>query len=200
MPNYITTEALRQHIGYRPEFVEDDVQVAAAVDAAEALIEDYCGRRFVPDDSSTSRIYVLTYATPSVPIYDVSNPDAATVETSSDRSTWTAYTGDYYFNSDGASFGAVDTAWPATTLEFIDTYSPARFIKVTALHGWAAVPEAVEFATKLIAAQLLARRHSPNGIEAYGDFGVIRASRYVDGHAEQLLRPYRRPASFAGIA
>ena len=200
MANYTTTEALRQHIGYRPEFVEDDVQVAAALDAAEALIEDYTGRKFVADGVATERIYAPSYVTASVPIYDVSDPDAATVETSSDRSTWSAFSGDYYFGSDGASFGAVDTGWPATSLEFIDTYSPAMFIKVTAKHGWAAVPEAVEFATKLIAAQLLARRHSPNGIEAYGEFGVVRASRYLDGHAEQLLRPYRRPASFAGIA
>ena len=200
MPNYTTTDALRQHLGYRPEFVEDDVQVAAALDAAEAMVDDYCGRKFVADGSSTARVYVIPYATMSVPVFDVSNPDAATVEKSSDRSTWSTVTESYYFNSDSAGFGAVDTGWPATSLEFVSVNAPTRFLRVTALHGWAAVPEAVEFATKLIAAQLLARRHSPSGIEAFGDFGAVRASRYIDGHAEQLLRPYRAAASFAGIA
>ena len=199
MPNYTTVEALRRHIGYRPEFVEDDEQLTAALDAAEAVIDDHCGRKFVADDSSTTRIYVLTYVTASVPIYDVSNPDAATVETSSDRATWTAYSGDYYFGSDGTSFGAVDTGWPATSLEFIDDYSPARFLRVTALHGWAAVPEPVEFATKLVAAHLLTRRHSPAGIEGAGDFGAVRVSRYLDPHATLLLKPYRRAVAFAGI-
>jgi hypothetical protein len=32
------------------------------------------------------------------------------------------------------------------------------------------------------------------------DFGAVRASRYIDGHAELLLRPYRLASAFLGVA
>lgn len=197
MASYTTAEAVRQHVGYRPEFVDDDIQVTAALTAAEALIEDYCGRVFTVDATATTRIYRAGAA--RFTIDDVSDTSTATVEHGSDRETWTTTTTDYHFNDDESLAGAPQGDWPATAIEFHDG-PPDIWVRISAKHGWAAVPDAVAHATKLVAAQLLARRHSPNGIEAYGEFGPIRASRYMDGHAELLLRPYRRAEAFAGIA
>ena len=54
---------------------------------------------------------------------------------------------------------------------------------------------------QMIAGQLLARRHSPNGIEFFAEYGAMRVSRYMDGTAQMLLASYRKVgASFAGIA
>lgn len=195
MGDLITKEQLRRHLGYRPEFVEDDEQLDVAVTAAEAAVHDYCGRVFTVDSSDTTRIYPGSYM---VPCDDVSAPGSATVEVSGDRETWTAYADTYWWDADGPRRGAVQDGWPATCLYFETT--PDYWVRITALHGWAAVPEAVTQATKLVAAQLLSRRHSPNGIEGFGEYGAVRASRYLDSHAQLLLRRYRKANQFAGIA
>lgn len=196
MGNYVTRDELRAHIDYRQEYVEDNTQIDAAIGAAEAVVENYCGRVFYPDASPTVRIYE---AAEVGVIDDVADTGTATVEWSSDRSTWSSYTGDFYWNNDGAGFGADGTAWPATGLVYL-AGSPGGWLRITATHGWTTAPAPVVHSTKLVAAQLLARRNSPNGIEAYGDFGIVRASRYLDGHAELELRPYRRVDAFLGIA
>jgi hypothetical protein len=191
MGDYVTRDQVRRHLGYRPEFVEDDEQIEAAIAAAEALIVDYCGRPFTVDASATERVYEASGFS-TLTVVDVSDTATAVVETSSDRLTWTVEDSDgYYF--DGA------TGWPATKLcRLADVWS--GWVKVTAEHGWLAPPEAVVAATKLVVSQLLSRRHSPNGIEAMADFGAVRASRYIDGHAELLLRPYRLTSAFLGVA
>lgn len=186
---YVTTSELRAHLGYRPEFVEDDVQIGLAADTASALLDDYCGRTFTVDTVATSRIYT---AGRTVTITDVSNTATAVVAVSSDRLTWTTLDADsYYF--DGS------TGWPATTWQDLTNY-PVGWLRVTALHGWTSVPDVVVTSTKLVASTLLSRRHSPNGVEASWETGAMRASRYLDGSAELLLRPYRRTDSFLGVA
>lgn len=188
---YITTNELRAHLGYRPEFVEDDVQIAAAIAAAEAMLDDYCGRTFSVDTVATARTYEL--CTLPLTVEDVSTTTGVVVAHSTDRLTFTTLDATTYF------FEPTKTGWPATTWQAL-TSPGAGWLRVTALHGWTAVPEPVTAATKLVAAQLLARRHSPNGIEMSWEGGAIRASRYLDGHAELMLRPYRRVEAFAGIA
>lgn len=198
MGNYITRDQLRSHIGYRPEFNEDDAELDNAITAAEALVENWCGRVFTQEQAATNRIYRADW---EINVDDVSDTSGATVSTSSDRTTWTTYSGDYHWSNDGPVMGAADgTGWPGTRLTFTGTTSPDVWVRVNAQHGWAAVPAAVTHATKLVAAQLLTRRHSPSGIEGTGEFGAIRVSRYLDPHAELELRPYRRAKAFAGIA
>jgi len=196
MGDYCTKEQLRQHLGFRPEFVEDDAQLTAAIVAAEAAIEDYCGRAFTLDAANSDRIYEGAAA---IAVDDIADPSAATVYTSGDRVTWTATSAIYFWDTDGSVAGSVGAGAPATVLTFRDG-APATYIKVTAAHGWSAVPAPLTAATKLVAAQLLSRRHSPNGIEAFGDFGSVRVSRYMDSQATLLLKPYRRASSFVGVA
>lgn len=194
---YITTSELRAHLGYRPEFVEDDAQIGYAIDAASQMIDDYCGRTFTLDTAAEAHTYNLV----SSPLFvdDVSDTTTATVEWSSDRLTWQTLDADtYYWNHEHTGHAGgdrVNTIWHALTF-------PGRgWLRVTAVHGWSEVPDVVVAATKLVAAQLLSRRHSPNGIEvSFEGGGAIRASRYLDGHAELMLRPYRRVDAFAGIA
>ncbi len=187
---YITTAELRAHLGYRPEFVEDDAQIVAAVAAAEAMLDDYCGRTFTVDVADSARIYELS--TLPLTVEDVSTTSGVIVAHSTDRLTWATLDADTYF------FEPTKTGWPSTAWQSLQALG-AGWLRITALHGWTDVPEVVTAATKLIAAQLLARRHSPNGIEMSWEGGAIRASRYLDGHAELMLRPYRRVEAFAGI-
>lgn len=192
MGDYVTRDEIRRHLGYRPEFVEDDAQIDAAITAAEAVIVDYCGRSFVVPTAASERIYEAR-SVPTLTVVDVADTSTAVVESSSDRSTWTVVdTADYYF--DGAA------GWPAVRLCRISGVWSPGWVRVTAEHGWMTVPDAVTAATKLVVAQLLSRRHSPNGVEYAGEMGVMRASRYLDGHAELMLRPYRVASSFLGVA
>lgn len=193
MGDYVTRDEIRRHLGYRPEFVEDDAQIDAAITAAEAVIVDYCGRSFVAPSAATERIYEAP-GLRSLDVVDVADTSTAVVETSSDRATWTVEdAADYYFE------GRV--GWPATSLWCVrGVWWPTGWVRVTAEHGWLTVPDVVTAATKLVVAQLLSRRHSPNGIEFAGEMGVMRASRYLDGHAELMLRPYRVVSAFLGVA
>lgn len=188
---YITTAELRAHLGYRPEFVEDDVQIAAAIASAEAAVDNWCGRTFTVDTVATARTYEL--CTLPLTVEDVSTTTGVVVAHSTDRITFTTLDAATYF------FEPTKSGWPATTWQVLSSPG-AGWIKVTALHGWTAVPEVVDMSVKLVAAQLLSRRHSPNGIEGIGEFGVARASQYLDSTAKLLLAPYRRVEAFAGIA
>lgn len=192
MGDYVTKDEMRAHLNMQPSYVEDDAQVEEAIAAAESMVNDHTGRKFTAQASS-ARIFPIgiPYV---VDIDDVQDPDEAiTVEYSTDYSSWATLSSSSYV------LEAPDPDWPATRLVF--TSWPGRgWLRVTATWGWAAVPESVQQASKLIAAMLLSRRNSPNGIEAYGDFGIVRASRYVDGHAELLLKRYIRAADKAGIA
>lgn len=189
---YVTRAQLRAHLGYRPEFVEDDAQMDVAISAAEAMVDDYCGRTFVAPTSSDARIYEPS-GLRTMTIDDVSDTATAVVETSSDRSTWTVEDpADYYWD--------VPTGFPAVALCRISDVWPAGWVRVTAEHGWSAVPEPVTAASKLVASQLLSRRHSPNGIEVGGEFGAVRSSRFLDSTAQLLLAPYRRVGAYLGVA
>lgn len=184
---YITRTELRAHLGYRPEFVEDDAQIEAAVTAASALIDDWCGRTFAAPTGSDARVYASRRAR-SLAVDDVAEPTTALVETSADRVAWEAVDADGWF-LDG-------TAGHPSTLLCRVSGTWTAWVRVTAEHGWARVPEPVIAATKLVASQLLSRRHSPNGIEVGGEFGAVRSSQFLDATAQLLLTPYRRPFAF----
>jgi hypothetical protein len=73
-------------------------------------------------------------------------------------------------------------------------------IQVTGTWGWAAVPEAVAEATRLMTNRLLKRRQSPEGILNSDDFGTIRVSPREDPDAVRLLTPYRTNRRVGGWA
>ena len=188
---YLTVGELRSHLGVRPEFVEDDAQLAVAIGAADAAINDYCGRTFEVDSTPTVRIYPAPTGT-VLHVSDVSDPDGTViVETSTDRVTWTVWAGTWFMGTEFPD-------WPGVRLHFLDSM-PSGWVRITALHGWATVPDPVGFAARLISSQLAARKQSPNGIEGFAEFGAVRASRYLDAHALQLLAIYRKADAFMGV-
>jgi hypothetical protein len=62
---------------------------------------------------------------------------------------------------------------------------------VTAQWGWAAVPESVVLATKIVAAFLFNLKNSPLGVASFADNGLIRVRDVPQ--AAILLANYQRP-------
>ena len=82
--------------------------------------------------------------------------------------------GDYTFPSLNAGFGS------------------EALVRVTGVFGWPSVPKAIETATIIQSMRLFKRYDAPLGVAGFGDFGVVRVSRFLDPDVEQLVMPYRK--------
>lgn len=182
----------------------DDVQITAALGAAEALIDGYCGRSFgTAGTAATTRVYAATDN------YVLTIDDATTitlVETDPDfDGTWTEQwaTTDWQAEPLNGRDGALSV--PYYRLRAIGNYwfpdVPRAAVRVTAKWGWAAVPSAVEQATIQTAVRLFKRLDTPLGFGGGPDTGLLYVSRQIDGDVAQLLQPYRMGGyAFGGVA
>lgn len=73
-------------------------------------------------------------------------------------------------------------------------------VRVTGTFGWPAIPDAVVQATLLLAARLIKRRGSPEGVAGFDEFGTIRISSRDDPDAVRYLTPYRTMRRAGGWA
>jgi hypothetical protein len=69
---------------------------------------------------------------------------------------------------------------------------------VTAKWGWAAVPDDVEQACRILVARFFKVREAPLGVAGFGDLGLIRVRD--DPTALGLLQPYPRLGSRLMVA
>ena len=79
---------------------------------------------------------------------------------------------------------------------FSANFGEQALVKVTTVFGWPAVPKAIEQATILQAARHFKRYDSPLGVAGFGDFGVVRVSRFLDADVQMLVEPYQRMRIF----
>jgi hypothetical protein len=192
---YITLDELRDWIRLSDNVTTKDLVLEALIPVASELVDTYCGRTFTAtaaDATAEARIFQ------SDRVDDFSTLDGLVVETSRDRSTWTARTvdTDFWVGPDPIS-GFTDAYWQINPLPYACWERPFR--RVTAKWGWPAVPDAVKTATKLHAHWLSRRSSDPYGIAAIGDL-PSRVSQTGDPDARRLLAPYRRMDRTAGIA
>lgn len=196
-PNYTTPDALADYV--RIGDAADDVQLALAIAAASRAIDRLCGRQFGKLSAAAPRYYGARWDVRRglwrVPIDDlmtatglVVDYDAAADESYS--SPITAYTlGPRNAAADGRP-------WVDLTVKATSAAQPAGLVgevRITALWGWTAIPEAIEQACLLQASRLFARRNSPYGIAGSADQGSeLRLLAKVDPDVQVALRPYRR--------
>lgn len=185
----LTVDDLRSYLQIGSHTGNDDnAHLRRALDAAVATVADYTGRTFTaPGDTGSARYFqARTY-----PIYvDDFVEDPSQVQKSADRTTWTTVSTSLWWTGPDN----------LETRNVISGIVGGPYWKVTA--KWGVGPSMlarVELPTLMKAAQIYKRRDSVNGVEGFGEFGVVRITRSADPHIAELLDPLRR-MDRAGIA
>jgi len=201
-PDYATTEELAAYVSIPDD--ADDVQLAGAIAAASRAIDQATGRQFgqlaVPEarifpaelDCRVSRWFVRIDDLMVSPTAVATDPDADG-----------GFTGDV---GTGFTLGPVNAAsqgrpWDRLDITSASSYypgAPDRYVRVTALWGWSAVPPAISQATLLQAARVFKRRVSPFGIAGptADSAPTFRLLSRLDPDVEVMVRPYRRTWGF----
>jgi hypothetical protein len=175
----------------------DDALFDLAASAASRQIDTHCGRRFWQDATATARTFRPDDAGWLL-LPDVHTITGLVVKIDSD--------GDGVFETTVPStdyeLGTVDDiarAWPYTELELVGDYrfpgySRRRSVQITARWGWSSIPDDVQKACRIQAAQLYKAKDTAFGVAGFGEFGVLRVQARMNPLAAALLAGYRRPA------
>jgi hypothetical protein len=194
MADYTTVYELKNAIGISDGV--DDLKLGAAVTAASAWIDSYCGREFVQASGTATRTYIPTGRLDALAIDDATSIVTVSIDDGLDNTfSETLTTDDYQPQPVNLTTGGI--GWPYSSLLPIeDGYWPlARgraTVRVEATFGWQDTPIQIRQAAVLQASRLFKRFDSPLGVAGFGDLGVIRISKFVDPDVEMLLAPFRR--------
>jgi len=181
----------------------DDTLIEGSVEAASRLIDGYTLRNFYSVGTATR---LFTAPDPLYcPIDDIAGT-AITIQTSTQADGTfdvTFATTDYQLEPLNANLDGIpwafdriravgDYAFPMVSASF----GEQALVKVTAAFGWPAIPVAIVQATILHAARHFKRYDSPLGVAGFGDFGVVRVSRFLDPDVQMLVEPYKKMRLF----
>lgn len=197
---YASVEELRHHLGdaRHRNLSQDELRKALAVSSRS--IDNWTGRRFWRDSQPTTRRYRPTERA-FLRVMDIATTDDLVV--SIDTTGTGAYAqslvigSDFELgpdNPDADGFGAY--SW--NELHSIGNYDfPLSVrrptVRVTAYHGWSAIPDSVREATIIKATSLFKRGDAPFGLAGSPEFGLVRLSRFEDPDVVRLLDPFTPP-------
>lgn len=194
--------------GYLPgedQRSSNDENILLALTSACRAIDRYCGRVFYTSDAVSARTFyplapgvalVDDFSTTTGLIVKTDDDDDGTYETTWDSS-------DYELGP--ANGGSADglTGVPYSQIVAVDDRSfpllARRSLQVTALWGWAAVPDPVELAALNLTGTLRKLRDVPLGLAGFQDFGGVRVPVDVFRQVAGLLAPYRRAERVVGV-
>lgn len=179
---------------------DQDVDITAKLASAQERVEKDCGRRFWKDSTASQRIYTPRHLE-LLRIDDLASDQGVIVEIGSQGGSWsTLDVNAYEFKPDNAIvdnrpveyINRVSGYWTIGRGSY-NYYGLGRDqrVRVTGVWGWPVVPESIKNATVLLAARLLRRKDSPEGIKGFSDFGVVRVTRY-DPDYDNLIGPFVR--------
>jgi hypothetical protein len=185
---YTTAELVKQSLGIPSGVTSEDAAIAAAISAAQALIDNYTGRTFEVSDTS-----VRTYTPRTATILDVDDLATVTglvIKVDNDQDgtfekTLTV-TADYVVDGNSAPFRKllnVNQGWP------LSIYGRST-VEVTAKFAYSeTAPDNIKQAALLLACRLYQRKASPLGFQAgaIAEFGPVRISR-TDPDVAALLQ------------
>lgn len=195
---YCTVEDLRSHLQDSGSRLDTGL-LEKAITAASRAVDQHTGRRFWKDGSPTVRTYRTPYRDMAW-VDDIATTTGLEVETDDNgdgtwATSWTLGT-DFELWPDNAD--KTDTqAYAWWRIEAIGNYlfpyfaTRRRTLRVTAIFGWSAVPDAVNSATILKAASLFQRKDAVFGVAGFGEFGPVRITR-KDPDVIDLLHDYVR--------
>ena len=187
MSNYTTTALVKASLGIPAATTSEDTAIAAAIAAAEALIDNYTGRTFTAAEST--RTYMPRTAS-ILDVDDIATTSGLVIKTDEDQDgtfeTTLTVTTDYVIQKNDAPFRIVtnvNRGWP------LSLYG-RNTVEITATFGYAtAVPDNIKQAALLMASRLFQRKASPLGFQAgaISEFGPVRISR-TDPDVAALLQ------------
>lgn len=205
--DYITEREFLDYIKSPAE--SGDPNIAAAISAVSALINQHCDRTFYLPDATSDRYF--TPCTPEewyvLPIEDIATLDDLVVAVDRTNSgTYAPLTLNTDFLAEPISQTRNGIAgWPYDTLRILSsTRWPIRLqpwwrdtVRVTGTFGWAEVPEPVKQAAKILTALYYKLGDAPLGVAGFDQFGSIRVREVPQ--VATLLTPFVSNTSF-GIA
>lgn len=184
---YTTTALVKASLGIPAATTSEDTAIQAAIDAAEALIDNYTGRTF--ETVTEARTYLPRTAS-VVDVDDIATASGLVIKTDEDQDgtfeTTLTVTTDYVIVKNSAPFRLitnVNRGWP------LSLYGRPT-IEVTATFGYSTtVPDNIKQAALLMASRLFQRKASPLGFQAgaISEFGPVRISR-TDPDVAALLQ------------
>jgi hypothetical protein len=194
---YLDAADLKSYLGITG--TGNDTLITNAIAAASDWVNDYCARDFNLESSATARIYE-----PSTPwrldVDDFYTTTGLIVALDSgDTGTYglTVAATDYVVKPyNGVENGIAGYPYrqiiAAESQSFLCRTRRPR-VQVTAKWGWAAVPDKVKQATRILASELFRLKDAPLGIAGVNDFGPmsVREVPQVSSLLKQLQHPSR---------
>tara|TARA_R110002012_G_scaffold217270_1_gene388486 strand:+ start:1019 stop:1609 length:591 start_codon:yes stop_codon:yes gene_type:complete len=189
---YSSLAIIKSYLGIPSGSSSEDTAVTAALNAADAEIDNICGRTFTVPGATSIKTYVPTSDKYAI-VEDVAQLSGLVVKVD------TTDDGTYDTTLAATSYIMDGNSAPFTVLRRVDGNSFYRFhsnrptIQVTAYHGYQMgnVPYPIVQASTILAARLYQRRSSPLGVTAgTAEAGVFRISRQ-DPELGSLLRGFR---------
>lgn len=189
MGRYVTLASVRAALGEQNQ--DRDDLISDAIDEAEAMIDNECGRTFDLAAAAVARVFAPVGRRVEIDdgelllVDDIGSASGLVVETGR-GTTWSATTDYELWPTTALATGRAATAllrpfgtWPIA----------ADRVRVTARWGWPAVPAPIRGAARLQATRLYRRKDSPEGVVGTADFGQIRVSR-TDPDVHAQIAPY----------
>jgi hypothetical protein len=174
----------------------DDSRIDISLEAATEMIQDYCGRQFLLDSTTSARIY---------------NPDTTYLIYVDDIST----TMGFAIATDDGGDGTFSNVWQTTdyqleplnqkvngstrpynsiravaTRYFPQDYGRAT-VKVTAKWGWSPIPNSVRQAAIIQTISIFKAPDAPFGATPFADTGILRLRSALHPTAAALLSDFR---------
>lgn len=195
---YASLATLKLSLNIETSDTSRDTLLNQALTAASRAIDSATGRRFWQDPSATQRIYnprgriVCDDQGETLLVDDIGNTTGLIVETGPAAGPWTAVTG-YETTPDNAiADGRAITGLLRPNSIWTWQRGSTTRIRVTALHGWPAVPDDIAQAALIQASRLYKRKDSPEGVMGSAEWGVVRLSRR-DPDVWNLIEPFILP-------
>lgn len=169
----------------------DDTNLEGCITAASRSIERFCGkgRQFWSSPPASKLFTATSSALVMVDDFYTTADLAVVSDMDGDGEYETTWTLDTDFVIEPAN-DSLYFRLRARPLRWFPRCADA--VQVTARWGWASVPDEVELACKIKAAQLFQRRQSPAGVQGNDQFGFVRVSRYEDPNVVDLLSKFQR--------
>jgi len=189
---YTTRTKVKARLGIPDSVTSEDDAIDDAIAAADAEVDEWCGRTFDVPASATARVW-RPDTNVLVLVDDIAQTTGLIVKTDTSNdgsfSTTLTVTDDYILEGNAAPYRRLrrvdGAAWPR-----YQSHRPT--VEVTAFWGYAmTVPAGVAEAAKILAARLYQRRSSPLGFVAGFEGESIRIS-WQDPDVRALLRGFRR--------
>lgn len=191
---YTDLTTVKAALGKQTADDRDDL-ITAAIEAASRQIDQRCGRRFYRDTAPSARKfaasgrYTARHGSQALRVDDIAFDTGLAVESKYGfAGSWSTVDA-WELGPDNADVYGRPWSKVAAASGWL---SDAVSVRVTAVWGWPAVPDAIAQAAALLAARLYRRKDSPQGVLGSAEWGAVRVSRF-DPDVEALITPFAVP-------